>query len=166
MPDSLVIYTDTYLLASTADTFLAKYPGTSAFTGAVEADQEAALRLAYDRLESLRWRGQPVNSAQGCQWPRINLTDGNGATLASTSPPAFLTQAQCWEALAIRKRVDDLGADTREALQAQGVQRAKFGDIEEQYADPRRFAGLESEQAYRLIQRYLNRAPAMGNFLG
>lgn len=166
MPDSLIVGTDTYLLASTADTLLGKYPGTSAFTSATEADQEAALRLAFDRLESLHWRGYPTNSAQGCQWPRTYLFDANRAVIDSATMPDFLTQAQCWEALAIRKRVADLGAETREALQAQGVQRAKFGDIEEQYSDPRRFAGLESEQAYRLIQRYLNRAPTLGNFLG
>ncbi|MHB9110959.1 MAG: DnaT-like ssDNA-binding protein [Armatimonadota bacterium] len=166
MADSLTVGTDTYLLASTAALFLVKYPGTTAFTGATEAEQEAALRLAFDRFEQLRWNGEPTDSAQGSQWPRMNLTDANGQTLDSGTMPAFLTQAQCWEALAIRKRIADLGADTREALQAQGVQRAKFGDIEEHYGDPRRFAGLESEQAYRLIQRYINRAPTLGNFLG
>lgn len=166
MPDSLTVGTDTYILASAAAVFLAKYPGTAAGTAATEGELEAALRLAFDRLEALRWKGEPTDSAQGCQWPRSNLYDANGAALDSATMPTFLTQAQCWEALAILQRTADAGEVIRASLQRQGVTRFKAGDIEEQYGAPARFAGLESEQANRLVQFYLNRAPVMGNFLG
>lgn len=166
MADSLTVGTDTYILAGAAHELLLKYPATDAFTGAVELEQEAALRLAFERLEALRWKGNPTSDSQGCQWPRIYLYDINGAAIDSATMPDFLTAAQCWEALAIRQRAEDAGAVIREGLQRQGVTRAKFGDVEEEYGGRVRFAGLESEQAYRLIRNYLNRAPVMGNFFG
>ncbi|MHB9110989.1 MAG: DnaT-like ssDNA-binding protein [Armatimonadota bacterium] len=183
MPDSLTVGTDTYILASTADAFLLKYPGTTAFTGSTETEQEAFLRLACDRMEAMRWKGEPSDAdSQALQWPRINITTTNGITVDPDSIPDEIQRAQCWEALAIAQDTADTGAVTRESLQRQGVTNAKFGDVEERYGERRYFAGFQSRQAYLLASRYLNRGTvssgastalnggevrsALGNFLG
>jgi hypothetical protein len=57
---------------------------------------EAALVMACDKLQTYRYRGSRVDTAQALQWPREDVyLDDSTAPLDSASIPAELLQAQC-----------------------------------------------------------------------
>jgi len=163
MADSLIVGTDTYILASEADTYLGKYLGTSAFTGATEAIQEAALRSALLKLEELRWEGSQTSLTQALAFPRFSLFDLDNQAIDSATVPDFIARAQAWEALALLKLDSDTGASRRERLQQQGVTEIAIDRASEKYGGTPggvRYAGnLLSREAYLLARRYILRAP-------
>lgn len=163
MAATLVVGTDTYISAADADTWCGLRLAGAALTAASEADQEAALRQAFERLERLLYEGEPTDADQTAQWPRTGVYDFHGTALDDDVVPQCVKDAQCLEALALLDwDALDAGRSTREDFQAQGVASVKLGDVTETY----RAGGVVDPLSVALCARarlvlgpYLRRSP-------
>ncbi len=161
MAVTLTVGTNTYATLAEAVAYMATRLGAAAWDAATADNQAKALIGAYQALEALRWEGTPTVSTQPGQWPRSELYDVNGNEYATTTMPAWLIAAQCEEALALLELAADPDVTVRRGLQRQGVSRVKLAEgVEEDYKPAQPVAGLHSQEAYRLVRRYLLRAPA------
>ncbi len=113
---------DTYATAAEVSAYAAKRG--LAFT-AVEAEQERALVLACDYLQTLNWKGTPTNPTQALAWPRKGITG-----IADDQIPAALKNAQ--SQLAVESAA---GTDLQPTGTGREVVREKVDVLEVQYAD-------------------------------
>lgn len=157
---ALTVGADSYCSMLEAERYCAGRLGAGPWTRASTDDRERALREAFTVLEGLRYQGRPAEYGQPAQWPRAGITGAGGVPYPADAMPDFLIAAQCEEALALLRVQADAGAETRAALQQQGVRETSLGDVREVYAVPARPAGLASPQAYARIQPHLLRAPS------
>ena len=113
------------------------YVGTLTFTGkwpATEAAQEALLKQAALKMETLSWKGTRAASAetQALAFPRAGLVDRDGYAIDSTIIPRAVKTAQIALALWLAKK--DRTADPSPAslkvgsLEISGASRQAFPD--------------------------------------
>lgn len=152
-----------YITSDEMDTYAANRPGSSAWTGASEADQEDALKYSSKLVDSLLFVGKKYDtdiSSQPLQWPRLIKVRGGWRVERDADDnvvvPQAIKDAVCEEILA---RLDTSN-DSRRALQADGVKSFRLGDLSETYGDDLRGGGIKgtpliSWTAYRLLEPYL-----------
>ena len=93
---------DSYVSVADADAYHVAHATPAAWTAAITANKEKALRLAAQFLDvryGACWRGVRASSSQGLDWPRSSVVDADGYALDSTVIPAALKQAQAEAAL-------------------------------------------------------------------
>lgn len=149
---------DVYATILTVDNYLLGSPYATAWTDAVEAAQEWALRTATILLDTqVTWRGDPLTTTQALAWPRKN-TDPE-----VTGIPVWLERATAEQALAL------LQVDRTSDNQVPGVgqiERVKVDMVEIEYAPTGRRtspASVMTPAALRLIPGSLHRGQS-GSF--
>ncbi|MGL5474007.1 MAG: DnaT-like ssDNA-binding protein [Citrobacter braakii] len=62
----------------------------------ITARKEAALILAADYLNGLRWKGRRAASGRVMAWPRVEVIDGDGYPVARDAVPQQVVNANCY----------------------------------------------------------------------
>ena len=138
---------NSYVDVATAQAYLDERPNVEDWTGATADERIRALIAAARRLDQEQYRGRIASSAQALQWPRVGVEDRNGYTVASTTVPQEVKDAQVELALAMLG--DDLLADS--GLEA--FESVKLGAMA---VEPRqRDAGALPANVRREIEHYL-----------
>lgn len=60
------------------------------------AKKEAALILAADYLNGLRWKGRRAASGRVMAWPRLDVVDGDGYAVPGDVVPVQVVNANCY----------------------------------------------------------------------
>ena len=97
-----------YISLADADSYVEDHSATTTWSGASDANQQKAIRLATQYLDATygaRWRGTRYTDTQALDWPRTSFTDYNGNATAYDEVPAAVEEA-CVE-LAIRVLAGD-----------------------------------------------------------
>lgn len=103
--------------------------GGGGWAAADEAAREAALILAMDYLNGLRWKGRRAACGRLPAWPRLGVTDADGYAIPADAVPAAVVSAQCYLA-----GVAVSGGDLQPVLERGGaVRREKVGSLETEY---------------------------------
>ncbi len=100
---------NSYLSVADADAYHTDHSGSTAWSGASEADKQKALRLGTQYLDVRydgRWKGTRSNDDQALAWPRANVVDSDGYILDSDDLPERLENAVAELALRV------IGGDT------------------------------------------------------
>lgn len=148
---------DVYASILTVDNYLLGSPYATAWTDAVEAAQEWALRTATILLDTqVFWYGDPLLTTQALAWPRENTTP------EVTGIPVWLERATAEQALALLQtnRLSD-----GEMPGAGRIERVKVDMVEIQYTPTPsggRPAGAMTQAALRLIPGTLHRGQQGG----
>lgn len=104
-----------------------RLPANATVTAASDALIEAALQVACRSInENFDWTGAAVDDVQALTWPRSGMQTRNGFTIATTTNPKELKDAQCEMAFQIIAGAD-LTADN--AAAAAGVASVKAGSV-------------------------------------
>jgi len=164
---------DAYLTTlQLADAFFATKLGANAWDDAAEADQIKALQMATAKIDSLSFQGYKLLSTQARAFPRkyvpsdsinpwgnLMSEDPYGYIYDSSTPPQFVLDACCWEALALLKFYSDDDWQERHDKQSQGVSSASNPSGSESYLAGSATArqGLKSQEAYDLLSPYIER---------
>lgn len=117
---------DSYVTAAELVTYAANYGLT---IPATEGEQEALLRRAYLQMNTLPWKGWPVNRDQTGAWPRYGVLS-NGYELPSDVIPRQVKQ--CQMAMAGEIHADDI--DPPELRKGAVIKDRVEGAVERQYA--------------------------------
>ncbi len=140
---------ETLISVAEADSYHIKR-GNAAWAALSLQEKEQCLRKANDYLRQTyrhRWKGYPVSSSQGCDWPREGV-EVDGAYLSSSATPLDVKQAI--SDLALKSLSATLNPD-----QAQRVKREKLGPLETEYSEYSSPAPIYSAVEQILIP-YLN----------
>lgn len=89
---------NSYSSEAEADQYHENHGDPAAWSGALQADKEDALRSAsffLDNKYGSRWRGRRENDyvENGLDWPRVNVIDDDGFTIDSNVVPKRVKQA-------------------------------------------------------------------------
>jgi len=132
----------------------------SAWTSSTNDEKAAALNMAQNRFESLRWKGRKYDQDQDLQWPRYvkirgtwQIAEWNSTTEAAVIPQ-FIADAICEEALEILRT----GNSQRRRMQKQGVSEYWLSrELKEKYNSKGTIknTGLISLDAYILVQNWI-----------
>lgn len=120
---------NSYVTLAQADAYFDERLNADDWTDQGDNDQKKALVMAARRLDQVNWKGYKATSGQALAWPRSDLEDKDGYTVASDTIPQQIQDAQCELALAILAS-DDFLADTG----LEGFESVKVGPIS---VDPR-----------------------------
>lgn len=116
------------------------------FVALSEAEQENLLKRAAERIDLLPLIGRRKSVLQYMAFPRMGQSD----------VPYQVKTAQAAEAVCVL----DTEAESRRALQLQGVRSVTLGQVGESYSDNsgsgQSFCGLHSERAFCLLRRYIS----------
>lgn len=126
------------------------WSGEEATTGV----KEAALRKATQFIDATyqrRWRGVRTNEIQALAWPRSNVEDVDGYTIASNAMPTKLLEATFEAALLHITETDGLMPDVDQ--RGIGRERVRVGPIEEDIT----FVGeSDGQPVFTLVERLLS----------
>lgn len=87
---------NSYLSVADADSYHTDHGAPAAWTAATTAAKQSALQLATQYIDAMygeRWLGERINETMALDWPRYNVIDRDGYTVASTAVPAQVEQA-------------------------------------------------------------------------
>ena len=84
---------NTFITLADANSYHEARVNNSDWTGATDANKNAALVWATRLLDDQPWYGQITATTQALRWPRTGCYDREGNALASTTIPAFLENA-------------------------------------------------------------------------
>ena len=109
---------ESYVSVSDADTYHFKQGNPSTWSTSTTDQKESALRVATAYLDGrygLRWVGRRINQTMALDWPRYEVTDRDGWSVASTAVPTGVKNATAYVALKVREGdtlVPDVDAGT------------------------------------------------------
>lgn len=87
---AITVPDDSYISIADADTYWSNHGSPSDWTGASDADKEAALRFATEYIDAWgegKWIGvHPGSISQVRSWPRNKAVDSQGRTLSGSIP--------------------------------------------------------------------------------
>ena len=131
-----------------------------AWTAASADDKAAALNMAQQKIESIRWKGRKYSEDQDLQWPRYVKVRGvwkiavyDTTTEAAIVPP-FIIDAVCEEALEILRT----GNSQRRRMQKAGLSEFWLSsELKEKYNSNGSIkdTGLISWDAYNLVKSWI-----------
>ncbi len=123
--------------------------GSAAWTG-TDAIKEEAIRRASNFLNtSFSWKGYPINGrTQAMSWPRHDVVDRNGYSVASDEVPIEIKNATAEVAL---RELTTPGTMTPDVTPSEAVKRAKAGPADVEFANYRTDA--EASRPILLIVR-------------
>lgn len=101
---------NSYVTLAECDTYLADYDEANKWRDSTKEERETAILMAARAMQATyngRWRGTRATSGQGLDWPRNNVADNDGWSVASTAVPQQVKDAQC--ELASRHRTESTG---------------------------------------------------------
>lgn len=100
----------------------------------ITARKDAALILAADYLNGLKWKGRRAASGRVMAWPRVGVVDGDGYHVADDVVPQQVVNANCYLAgLAFE------GEELQPSLERGGrVQSEKVGGLQTAFFDDAR----------------------------
>ena len=116
---------NSYLTVADADTLLNLRLGIDLWTAASTDDKGRALIMATRDIDSNRFHGYKVDSAQALEFPR------SGQSVASTSIPPEVLNACAEQALWNIQHASTGGRSDRQQLAAQGVSSYTVGSLSE-----------------------------------
>lgn len=118
---------NTYATLAEFETYIeSRVPVLEWLLTATDDMKEAALIAACRILDSrIEWTGAAVDEVQVLTWPRSGMLTRNGYTIATTTIPQQLKDAQC--ELAAQLGASDLLSDNDAAKQ--GIASVKAGDV-------------------------------------
>lgn len=116
---------NSYLTVADADTLLNLRLGVDLWTAASTDDKGRALIMATRDIDSNRFRGWKIDSAQALEFPRTEQT------VASTSIPPEVLNACAEQALWIIQHSSTGGRSERQQLASQGVSSYTVGSLSE-----------------------------------
>ena len=131
-----------------------------AWTAASADDKAAALNMAQQKIEAIRWKGRKYSEDQDLQWPRyikvknvwkIAVYDD---TAEDAVVPQFITDAVCEEALELLRT----GDSQRRRMQNAGVSEFWLSsEVKEKYNSTGSIkdTGLISWDAYNLVKNWI-----------
>lgn len=93
---------NSYVSRADATTYHDNHGAPTAWSGASQAQQEAALRMATQYIDATfgaLWDGQRINETMALDWPRYGATDNDGFWVASNSVPQQVEDACAYLAL-------------------------------------------------------------------
>ena len=134
-----------------------------AWTAASADEKAAALNMAQQKIESIRWKGRKYSEDQDLQWPRYVKVRGvwkiavYDDTTEDAVVPQFRTDAVCEEALEILKT----GDSQRRRMQKAGVSEFWLSsEVKEKYnsSGSIKDTGLISLEAYNLVKNWIGGA--------
>lgn len=161
-----------YVTLAEADAFFASRLGADAWDDAETADQTKALQMATAKIDNLPFQGYVLLSTQARAFPRkyvpsesvnpwglLMSEDSWGYIYSDSTPPQFVLDACCLEALALLKFYADDDWQERHDKQSQGVSSASNPSGSESYLAGTATAryGLKSQEAYDLLFPYIER---------
>ena len=122
---------NSYVSVEDADTYFADREDPADWTGADTARKEAAIIAATSYLDNkfrLRWSGRRSFEIQALSWPRQNVEDYDGFTLASNALPERLKFAVI--EIAVRDITTSIAPDVATEGQNLTFDFNKVGDLE------------------------------------
>ena len=131
-----------------------------AWTAASADEKAAALNMAQQKIESIRWKGRKYSEDQDLQWPRYVKVRGvwkiavYDDTAEDAVVPQFITDAVCEEALEILRT----GDSQRRRMQNAGVSEFWLSsELKEKYNSNGSIkdTGLISWEAYNLVKNWI-----------
>lgn len=122
---ALVVGTNAYVDADTADAYFGDRLNASAWSGASAAQKDQALVTATLRLDQLTFKGVRTDSSQPLAWPRWGVKDEDGYLLDSDTVPDRIKRATMELALTLLAADGDALADTG----MEGFDSVKVGPI-------------------------------------
>ena len=129
---------DSYITVADADTYFDTRLNVTAWTVAVTADKERALKSATREIDLASFLGQPTDTVQALAWPRAycpnpdTAADANSDYLDDDTIPVRVLTATCELALAyLNAGTTDLSLADPNA----GVIRKKVGPLETEWAN-------------------------------
>ena len=145
---------DSYLSLADAGTYFTNHGSPAAWSGASDAQKEAALRFAAAWLDGqYAWVGLVRTSTQALAWPRIGGYDSEGRAVDEASVPRRIKEAVCEIALA------HLGSALNATLERGGaVKREQVGPITTEYMD-----WAPSEAVMPFVERLVKGLRASGS---
>lgn len=142
---SITVGTDSYIELADCTAYMTARLYSTAWDDAVDADREAALKMATRAIDRLVLRGVKKDTDQVLQFPRCYLVDPRFRVrtmreaefdevhrtgyLCDVDTPQVVLDAVCEEALALLDR----GNSSRYRLQADGVESFSVGSLSESY---------------------------------
>jgi len=154
--------TDEYISVSDATTYFGstKHLYADAWSDATTDEKTAALNMAQQKIESIRWKGRKYSEDQDLQWPRYvkvknvwKIAVYDETTEAAIVPP-FITDAVCEEALEILRT----GNSQRRRMQKAGLSEFWLSsEVKEKYNSNGSIkdTGLISWEAYNLVKNWI-----------
>ena len=137
-----------------------------AWTAASADEKAAALNMAQQKIESIRWKGRKYSEDQDLQWPRYVKVRGvwkiavyDTTTEAAIVPP-FIIDAVCEEALEILRT----GNSQRRRMQKAGLSEFWLSsELKEKYNSNGSIkdTGLISWEAYHLVKKWIGGSVAI-----
>jgi len=152
---TVVAGADSYLSLAAADTYHSSHGSPTAWASATDPAKEAALRYATQWVDGkFQFLGSVADSDQVLDWPRQNVWDDEGRSVAADIVPQRVKDATAEMALA------HIGAALNASLARGGaVRREQVGPVAVEYMES---ANPETDFPY--VRRLL--APLLNNFGG
>jgi len=155
--------TDSYISAANATIYfgVTKHLYADAWTSASTDEKAAALNMAQNEFEALRWKGRKYDKTQDLQWPRYVKSRGKwniavyDDTLETVVIPQFIKDAVCEEANELLVS----GNSQRRQLQRAGVSEFWMSkELKEKYNSSGNIktSGLISWTAYNLVKNWIS----------
>lgn len=119
--ETVVIGADSYASLATADAYFADHGDPAAWSGAISAAKEAALRYGFQWLESnMAWIGRlsTLTDLDRASWPRVGARSSDGRIWTGT--PHLLVPAQC--ELALVHLSDSLNKTSTSSAQIKAIE--------------------------------------------
>lgn len=128
---SLTVGEDSYISLDDADTYWANHIGGSNWSAASTPEKEQALRAATQYVDKhYNWLGDHPGTDQELSWPRLNVIDKNGRTIASNIIPDEVKDAVSY----IADQVLGDGILSPRGRDSE-ISRLKAGSVEIEYED-------------------------------
>jgi hypothetical protein len=152
----LTVGTDTYISLDDANTLMYRRLNTSSWQSASQKDRACALLEACERIDNLIYLGSKFSETQTLQFPRYYKIDRNGIynsfRTSTEIVPEEVKKAQCLEAMFLLT-----GIPNEIQAQRRGIRKIKVNNLEETYSDYYQNIGLYSEDAYSLIEPWIQK---------
>lgn len=122
-----------YISLADADTYVEEHTSTTTWSGADDADQQKAIRLATQYLDltyGQRWRGTRYTDTQALDWPRTSFEDRDGNATAYDEVPSAVEAATVELAIRVLAGDDLFPVDPTPGLKAKSFHNATTGQAE------------------------------------
>lgn len=138
---AVVANADAYISLTDANTYFTNHGSPSDWTGATDANKEAAIRYATKWLDGYyKWYSDILDTDQVLAWPRAAFTDEDGRSVGGEDVmPTALLDATCEMAL---EHLKDGFVES-----STGVKRERIGSAEVEYA------GSHGSRNYKYVNK-------------
>jgi len=145
---SITVGVDSYVSLDEANNYFNSRLHAEAWSNAIDADKEKALKQATRNIDTLAFRGTPATATQPLSFPRVYsiLNDGYIMNATDDDIPSEVKNATCEEALYL------LQNSQRKQLQDEGVTSITIGNLTENYGGL--FKSI-SPLAYKWLEKFL-----------